>query len=144
MKKVVQVGVLIITSMIIVGCASSTAEEIEINEDKVPSVYSVIGEKKIVGTNSEIKNKDRITTLTYKAGSISEKEMKQYIDHLREEKYVDTLDSKDTVEGTMTQIGKKSVSDGNVVLIDFLYPAMDSEGVKITYRSGPGKLKENE
>ncbi|WP_086315040.1 hypothetical protein A5821_002559 [Enterococcus sp. 7F3_DIV0205] len=145
MKKVFQVGLLVMISMLMVGCASSTAEEIEINEDKVPSIYSVVGEKKIVGTNSEIKNKVRTTTLTYKAGSISEKEMEQYIDHLREkEEYVYTLDSKESSEGTMIQLGKESVSSGDIVLIDFLYPAMASESVKIMYRSGPGTLKMTE
>lgn len=142
MKKAIQVGVLVMFSLLLVGCASSTAEEIEVNEDKIPSIYSVIGEKKIVGTNSEVENKVRITTLTYKAGSISEKEMKEYIDYLREkEKYVYTLDSKESSDGTMIQLGKASVSSGDIVLIDFLYPALEGESVKIMYRSGAGTLK---
>ncbi|MBO0469972.1 hypothetical protein JZO66_05415 [Enterococcus sp. DIV0242_7C1] len=145
MKKIVKVILWAGLVFLLVGCASNTAENIEVNDDKVPSVYSVIGEKKIVGTNSEVKNKVRMTTLTYKAGSISEKELQKYIEYLREkEGYVYTLDSKQTEEGTLIQLGKESKTKGNIVLVDFLYPAMDSESVKIMYRSGSGSLKMNE
>lgn len=141
MKKIVSVGLLVMFSVLLVSCASSTAAEIEINEDKIPSIYSVIGEKKIVGTSSEIKNKVRSTTLTYKAGSISEKEIQKYVDHLQEEEYIHTLDSKQTSDGTLIQLGKDSVTTGDIVLVDLIYPTMDSESVKIMYRSGPGTLK---
>ena len=145
MKKIVKVMLWAGLVFLLVGCASNTAENIEVNDDKVPSVYSVIGEKKIVGTNSEVKNKVRMTTLTYKAGSISEKELQKYIEYLREkEGYVYTLDSKQTEEGTLIQLGKESKTKGNIVLVDFLYPSMDSESVKIMYRSGSGSLKMNE
>ncbi|MCA5014137.1 MULTISPECIES: hypothetical protein [unclassified Enterococcus] len=145
MKKIVKVILWAGLVFLLVGCASNTAENIEVNDDKVPSVYSVIGEKKIVGTNSEVKNKVRMTTLTYKAGSISEKELQKYIEYLREkEGYVYTLDSKQTEEGTLIQLGKESKTKGNIVLVDFLYPSMDSESVKIMYRSGSGSLKMNE
>lgn len=86
MKKIVKVILWAGLVFLLVGCASNTAENIEVNDDKVPSVYSVIGEKKIVGTNSEVKNKVRMTTLTYKAGSISEKELQKYIEYLREKR----------------------------------------------------------
>lgn len=141
MKKIVSVGLLVIFSVLLVSCASSTAAEIEINEDKVPSIYSVIGEKKIVGTSSEIKNKVRSTTLTYKAGSISEKDIHKYIDYLQEEEFIHTLDSKQTSDGTLVQLGKDSVTTSDIVLVDLIYPTMDSESVKIMYRSGPGTLK---
>lgn len=145
MRKMIYGGLMVMLSVLVVGCASSTAENIEINDDKVPSVYSVIGEKKIVGTNSEVENKVRKTTLTYKAGSISEKEMQEYIDYLREtENYVYTLDTKQSTEGTMLQLGKESVTSGKIILVDVLYPAMASESVKIMYRSGEGSLKINE
>ena len=145
MRKMIYGGLMVMLSVLVVGCASSTAENIEINDDKVPSIYSVIGEKKIVGTNSEVENKVRKTTLTYKAGSISEKEMQEYIDYLREtENYVYTLDTKQSAEGTMLQLGKESVTSGKIVLVDVLYPAMASESVKIMYRSGEGTLKINE
>lgn len=145
MKKIVKVILWAGLVFLLVGCASNTAENIEVNDDKIPSVYSVIGEKKIVGTNSEVKNKVRMTTLTYKAGSISEKELQKYIECLREkEGYVYTLDSKQSEEGTLIQLGKESKTKGNIVLVDFLYPAMDSESVKIMYRSGSGSLKMNE
>ncbi|MGG5342678.1 hypothetical protein [Enterococcus sp. AZ192] len=145
MKKIIKVILWAGLVFLLVGCASNTAENIEVNDDKVPSVYSVIGEKKIVGTNSEVKNKVRMTTLTYKAGSISEKELQKYIEYLREkEGYVYTLDSKQTEEGTLIQLGKESKTKGNIVLVDFLYPSMDSESVKIMYRSGSGSLKMNE
>ncbi|MFD2307622.1 hypothetical protein [Enterococcus termitis] len=144
MKKVVKASMFLVLVFLLVGCASSTAKEIEVNDDKVPSVYSVLGEKKIVGTNSEVKNKVRMTTLTYKAGSISEKELQTYIDYLREkEDYVFTLDSKESEEGTLIQLGKASKTKGNIVLVDFLYPTMSSESVKVMYRSGPGSLKMN-
>ncbi|GGC91216.1 hypothetical protein [Enterococcus wangshanyuanii] len=145
MKKIVKVMLFAGLMFLLVGCASNTAENIEVNDDKVPSVYSVIGEKKIVGTNSEVKNKVRMTTLTYKAGSISEKELQKYIEYLREkEGYVYTLDSKQSEEGTLIQLGKESKTKGNIVLVDFLYPSMDSESMKVMYRSGPGSLKMNE
>ncbi|MDA9471220.1 hypothetical protein [Enterococcus sp. 5H] len=145
MRKMIYGSLMVMLSVLVVGCASSTAENIEINDDKVPSIYSVIGEKKIVGTNSEVENKVRKTTLTYKAGSISEKEMQEYIDYLREtENYVYTLDTKQSTEGTMLQLGKESVTSGKIILVDVLYPAMASESVKIMYRSGEGSLKINE
>lgn len=145
MRKMIYGILMFMLTVFVVGCASNTAENIEVNDDKIPSIYSVIGEKKIVRTNSEVENKVRKTTLTYKAGSISEKEMQEYIDYLREtENYVYTLDTKQSAEGTMLQLGKESVTSGKIVLVDVLYPAMASESVKIMYRSGEGTLKINE
>lgn len=83
MRKMIYGILMFMLTVFVVGCASNTAENIEVNDDKIPSIYSVIGEKKIVRTNSEVENKVRKTTLTYKAGSISEKEMQEYIDYLR-------------------------------------------------------------
>lgn len=60
------------------------------------------------------------------------------------ENYVYTLDTKQSAEGTMLQLGKESVTSGKIVLVDVLYPAMASESVKIMYRSGEGTLKINE
>lgn len=79
--------------------------------------------------------------MTYKAGSISEKDIHKYIDYLQEEEFIHTLDSKQTSDGTLVQLGKDSVTTGDIVLVDLIYPTMDSESVKIMYRSGPGTLK---
>lgn len=145
MRKITYLGLTVMIGVIAVGCASNTAENIEFNDDKIPSIYSVVGEKKIVGTNSEIENDIRKTTLTYKAGTISKKDMQAYVDYLRkEEKYVYTLDSKSGADGTMIQLGKESVTSGKVVLVDVLYPSVDSESTKIMYRLGAGTINKNQ
>lgn len=130
--------------VVVAGCASSTAEEIEINDDKIPSVYKVLGEKKITGTNSSIKDDVRTTELTYKAGSISEEELVEYMTYLIEEEgFIPTIDTKEEDGKLTNQLGAESVTDEHIVLID-LTCSTDFEGsTVITYRSGPGQITKN-
>lgn len=130
--------------VVLAGCASSTAEEIEINDDKIPSVYKVLGEKKITGTNSSIKDDVRTTELTYKAGSISEEELVEYMTYLIEEEgFIPTIDTKEEDGKLTNQLGAESVTDEHIVLID-LTCSTDFEGsTVITYRSGPGQITKN-
>lgn len=136
------VGVVLIT---LAGCASSTAEEIEINDDKIPSVYKVIGEKKITGTNSSIKDDVRTTEITYKKGSISEEELVEYMTYLVEEEgFIPTLDTQEQGGKLTNQLGVDSVTDEHIVLVD-LTCSTDFKGeTVITYRSGPGKITKND
>ncbi|MGL4695789.1 hypothetical protein [Enterococcus larvae] len=130
--------------VVVAGCASSTAEEIEINDDKIPSVYKVLGEKKITGTNSSIKDDVRTTELTYKSGSISEEELVEYMTYLIEEEgFIPTIDTKEEDGKLTNQLGAESVTDEHIVLID-LTCSTDFEGsTVITYRSGPGQITKN-
>ncbi|WP_086348603.1 hypothetical protein [Candidatus Enterococcus clewellii] len=136
------VGVVLIT---LAGCASSTAEEIEINDDKIPSVYKVIGEKKITGTNSSIKDDVRTTEITYKKGSISEEELVEYMTYLVEEEgFIPTLDTQEQGGKLTNQLGVDSATDEHIVLVD-LTCSTDFKGeTVITYRSGPGKITKND
>ncbi|MGC6767699.1 hypothetical protein ACYSNR_12950 [Enterococcus sp. LJL128] len=143
MKKVIQL-VILGSIFMLTGCASSTAEEIEVNKDKIPSVYKVLGEKKIVGTNSSVKDSVRTTEITYQSGSISKEEVLQYISYLREnEDFLVTLDTKVVDDMVMNQLGKESETEGDIVLVDVAYPNNLEGKVVITYRSGKGEISVN-
>lgn len=135
-------GIILVT---LAGCASSTAEEIEINDDKIPSIYKVIGEKKITGTNSSIKDDIRTTELTYAKGSISEEELVEYMTYLKEEEgFIHTADTQELDGNLINQLGTESVTEGHIVLVD-LTASKDFDGpIVITYRSGPGNITMNE
>lgn len=141
-KWVWLVGIVLV---VLAGCASSTAEEIEVNDDKIPSIYKVIGEKKITGTNSSVKNSVRTTELTYEKGSISEEELVEYMTYLiDEEGFIPTLDTQEEDGKLTNQLGVESVTEDHIVLVD-VTASTDFEGpTVITYRSGPGEITRND
>lgn len=131
--------------VVLTGCASSTAEEIEVNDDKIPSIYKVIGEKKITGTNSSIKNDVRTTEITYQKGSISEEEIVEYMTYLMDEEgFIPTADTQEVDGNLVNQLGAESVTDDHIVLVDVTAPKDFEGSVVITYRSGQGKITMNE
>lgn len=140
MKKIRKISVMLIALFALLGCASKTAETIDINDDKVPSVYAIIGEKKITGTNSKIENGVRTTILTYGKNDLSYDEVVKYTETLIDDhNYILTQQVEDQADGSKEWvIANDSVTEGHIVLVAFHY-SEEGETI-IDYVSGEGTL----
>lgn len=132
---------MIVLLVFLTGCASSTAKTVEINKDSLPSVYAVLGKKKITGTSKSIENGVHTLELTYAKGSISEDEIFEYTDALRDLGFLVTVGLEENPSEMRWQVGKESQVNGHVILIDFFYS--ENQSVVIRYATGEGTITPN-
>ncbi|MEG0328582.1 MAG: hypothetical protein RR565_10795 [Erysipelothrix sp.] len=140
MKSIKKYIIILLSLLLLAGCASPTAKTIDINDDSIPSIFSVIGEKTITYTDSSQKDGVRSTELTYKSGELSEEEIVEYTEYLLDKENYITTQEVSEVSATVTtwQIAKESKRNDNIILITFNY---ESRGeVIINYATGPGTL----
>lgn len=132
---------MIVLLVFLTGCASSTAKTVEINKDSLPSVYAVLGKKKITGTSKSIENGVHTLELTYAKGSISEDEIFEYTDALRDLGFLVTVGLEENPSEMRWQVGKASQVSGHVILVDFFYS--ENQSVVIRYATGEGTITPN-
>lgn len=140
MKSIRKYTLILLSFLLLTGCASPTATTIDINDDSIPSIYTVIGKKKIIYTDSSHKDGVRSTELTYKSSELTEAEIVEYTEYLLNEEYFVLTKELEDVSDTIStwQIAKESSRDGNIILITFNYESMGD--VIINYATGPGTL----
>lgn len=56
-----------------------TKKFIELGSDKIPTIYSAVGQKSLVSFNTQINGNGRTTTLAYSAADFTEDELNQYV-----------------------------------------------------------------
>ena len=118
------------------GCTSSTAPTVEIGGEVLPSLYSVVGEKKITGTSKSISTGLAEVELTYQGVSIDE--LNSYIESLISDGYLVTQEASATGSGQGYQIGKEASTEGNIILISFYFE--DGGSTVINYAVGAGTI----
>ncbi|MBC5648698.1 hypothetical protein [Christensenella tenuis] len=118
------------------GCASSTAPTVEVGGEVLPSLYSVVGEKKITGTSKSISTGLAEVELTYQGVAVDE--LNSYIESLVSDGYMITQEASATEDGQTYQIGKEASKEGNIILISFYFE--DGGSAVINYAVGAGTI----
>lgn len=89
-----------------------TKEFIEFGSDKIPTVYSAIGQKSLVSFNTQINGSSRITTLAYYADDLTEEEILEYFTTLKEADF----SSVDDDANSFTYV-KESADSGKLIFV---------------------------
>lgn len=124
--------------LLLVGCVSNKDEIIKVGDNEVPSLYSVVGEREITGSEKNVKTELKMVELTYKSGVVSQDDLVAYTEHLIDNGWLLTKEIEESQEGYIWQLGKESKKEGNIILIDVFWPELGS--AKIVYREGKGNI----
>lgn len=124
--------------LLLVGCVSNKDEIIKVGDNEVPSLYSVVGEREITGSEKNVKTELKMVELTYKSGVVSQDDLVAYTEHLIDNGWLLTKEIEESQEGYIWQLGKESKKEGNIILIDVFWPELGS--AKIVYREGEGTI----
>lgn len=133
MKKIKAILILSLAAAIlfIVGCASSTAQSVKVGEDEIPSLYSIIGEKKITGTETSTENDRKSTTVTYESGSITEREAVDYmLELIASHGFSIQQDAIEQGNGKYYQLTKNSETDGKHIVVSLYIEEEGSTVIK--------------
>lgn len=145
MKKkrfVLSVMLVFCLSLLLSACTSSKSASVTVGRDEIPTLYSVVGERKITGTEAGFKNDVHYKILTYKSGAVSDNDLQSYIDSLqREDDFICTQSSSVEDNVLTLQLGKESMDNGKIVLVDVQYSKTD--GVVIRYSTEKGTIVPN-
>jgi hypothetical protein len=126
-------GVMITIVFLVIG-NESKREEIKFGKDRIKTIYTVVGERKMSGTSVSINNGIHEKKYTYKNGEVSIGDVNKYIKELREDGFLVT---KTFVDGN-GQIGASSKDNGKIILIDIELDKL--EETIITYKKGKGTI----
>lgn len=142
MKKFLKVMLIILIIILVVVLVAffavsnqSKATEIKFGEDKVETLFSVLGEeRKVTGVKVGIDNGVNYKILNYEPSEISSEDLNRYVNHLLENGFIVTKN-----EGTKTEVevAKKSVEEGKILQITIYRTEND---VHIQYLKGEGTL----
>jgi len=108
------------------------ANEYEVKEAKIPSVKTVLGEKK-VKKYSYKKNTTEILELEFE-DSNKEQSAKEYLDYIK--------DNGNYIEMEVKEENKRQIASPDVD-ITTVQTEITDEGFKVTIEVGPGKMKMN-
>ncbi|MBP1045805.1 lipoprotein [Enterococcus sp. BWM-S5] len=120
MKKI---ALLLVALVLLAGCSSSVTEEIEVSKNKIASFYKAVGAKEIVHTE-----------LTYGQGEISEDELLNYVDYLKEEEDFEVGEEFQIDSGEASIRLEKRVDD-MILTVTVIYQADWKGEVTIIYSS---------
>ena len=113
--------------------SQTTNEEITFGDDVIPTIYAVLGERKVVSVSSGFKNDVSYKTMTYDENVISNDDINDYGLHLKEEEdFIVTENNSDLI-----QLAKESVDEGELILVNIM---KEGNSVVIEYRKGEGTL----
>jgi hypothetical protein len=137
------VSVLLVFALVpaLSGCGiladAEKLEQYEMDEDVIPSINSVVGEREVTGVESSTDNGVKVKQYSYSSDSVFD-DLLQYVITLREDGWLVTQDiDLDVVPGT-GELGKNSVDEGRVVLVFFSY---DDSGYTIKISKGEGTIE---
>lgn len=125
-------GIVLLTIISVIISRTLMGSEIKLNEEKIPSLYEVVGKSGVYKINSS--EKDILTkTFYYRSKSISVDDLNKYINYLIDSDFITT---KDFVNNS-GQLGKISKEKSKIILVDIKY---SEEGSVIKYTKKIGKL----
>lgn len=115
----------------------SREEFVEFETDRIPTLYTLVGERGVTSYTTKITTDHAKKTFIYKEGAVSQEDLETYINTLRDsENYVATKTFTST-NGKLAQIANESTEEGYVLTIDF---EPKPEGTEISYSKAKGKL----
>lgn len=138
LKSIAFLAVIVMIASVFAGCGG-TDPVIKVGNDEVPSLYSVVGERKITGTSSNVENGVRNAQKTYQSGAVTREDIESYFTALRETHgYIVTMDTEENGTAIRAQLAKESVDAGKIVVVDIDF---DSAGSTVlSYTVGEGTL----
>jgi hypothetical protein len=137
------VSVLLVFALVpaLAGCGvlsnAAELEQYEIGEDVIPSINSIVGEREVTGVESSTDNGVKVKQYTYASTSVFD-DLLQFVTRLREEGWLVTQDIDLEVVPGAGELGKNSVDEGQIVLVDFSY---DESGYTIKISKGEGTIE---
>ena len=139
-KKWIAVFALVIAfALVAVGCVSKTAETVEVGNEKVQTLYSVVGQRNITGSSKSTGTDGSKVEITYGGGGVAIGDVNEYISKLvNEDGFLVTKDASNDGTGQSYQIGKQVGEEGKVMLIDFYF--VDGGDTVITYTVTQGTV----
>jgi hypothetical protein len=137
------VSVLLVFALVpaLSGCGiladAKKLEQYEMDEDVIPSINSIVGEREVTGVETSTDNGVKVKQYTYASTSVFD-DLLQFVTKLREDGWLVTRDiDLEVVPGT-GELGKNSVDEGQIVLVDFSY---DESGYTIKISKGEGTIE---
>lgn len=135
-SKIVVCIMVLALAISVAACASSTAAVVEIGEDQVDTIYSVVGEKKITGTSSSADQSKKVKELTYASGAISQDEMQQYITALEQQGFAQITETVTQETAQALALATESVTPGYLVVLNIYFDPQGSSVLTYTVAEG--------
>lgn len=139
MKKFLKVVlILVVIVAILLGVILLTLsgqtknKEIKFGDDLIPTLYSVVGERKIVGTSVGTEGNTQYKEYTYEEDVVSINDIEEYVKELQEEDFVVIEASSDVIS-----IAIESKDDGKIVIATIDY---SDSSVVVKYQKTVGTL----
>lgn len=112
--------------------SQTTNAEVEFGDDIIPTLYSVVGERKVVSSGIGNENGIRYTEYTYDTNVVSIDDIRDYVLKLQEEGFVVTKS-----EDGMVEIAIESKDAGDLLFVQIDY---STPNVNIMYQKTKGTL----
>lgn len=140
--KAAKIGIISLLALLLTwalaGCGAKDPV-IKVGNDQIPSLYSVVGERRMSGSAAGFDDSVRYVTKTYAPGEVSLTDIEGYWTALRDqEHFIVTMDTEQLNGHVKLQLGKESVDNGAIVLIDIDFDELGN--TEIQYRVGEGTL----
>lgn len=117
------------------GCANARDEFYKVGPDSIPTLYTVAGEKKIVGTSAGFENGESYKYVQYGSG-VTASEMQRYIDALEGIGYAQIGATETNGDVQKILMGKNSVEDGKKVLVNITLDPQNVTQIDYTVSDG--------
>lgn len=117
-----------------------TGEEITFGDDSIPTVYKIVGERRITSTESSRTMTSHTRTITFGSGAISQNDINLYLTTLVEShNFIIINEDLDFYSGTLAT---ESVDNGKVLLVEVNFQEFGY--TVITYRKTSGDLSRHQ
>lgn len=144
MRKAVcfMMSLLMVLTMMLTGCGAALKDaanltNYELRDDLIPSITSVVGERKVTGVESSIDNGAVTKQYTYSSASVYD-DLWAYVQKLMDDGWLVTQDIDLNVIPGSGQLGKVSNEEGQILLVSFTY---DDSGYIIKLIRGNGTIE---
>lgn len=132
------VGIIVLAlaaSMALSGCsAAAKLQEYDFDTDKIPTINSVVGERKVTGVETSTTNGVPQKQYTYESTTVRD-DLIAYTSHLLDNGWLVTQDIDYDVTPGSAQLGKESVDSGKLLVLSIAY--QDTHyAIKITKTEG--------
>lgn len=136
------VAAILLVTLLMSACVSNTDRTVTVGEDSVPSLYSIVGERKVTGTSKGFDNNVDYVTLSYNDGDVTKDDVYDYTQALRDAGYLLLQDVDLEAEQLSVYLGKASSEEGKIIIVNIEYSLGNS--VQISYKTGAGTVTEYE
>ena len=137
-RLVLFVGVFVMLACLLSGCSilnnAAKLQEYDFDSDKVPTVNSVVGERKVTNVETSISNGVQEKRYTYQSDSVTD-DLAQYTQSLRNNGWVVTQSYDLSSTPGTAELGKLSADSDKILLLSISYTGSDYT-IKITKGEG--------